>query len=290
VGVDTPAAEVDIDATLVRRLVRSQHPDLDGPLRLVANGWDNVIYRLGEDLCVRLPRRAAAVDLIRHEQRWLPALAERAGAVVPAPVRAGVPGEGFPWPWSICPWFDGRSAADVPPAERAPAATDLAEFLARLHVPAPADAPRNPWRGVRLAARYAAVGERLAGRPDLRALWERLVSTPAWAGRPYWLHGDLHPANLVLAPSGPARLVAVVDFGDLTAGDPATDLAVAWLAFDAAGRAAFRERYDALTGMDRDTWVRARGWALNLGTAIAAHSDDNPRMAAISAHALAEVA
>lgn len=287
--MDTPPAEVDIDATLVRKLVQTQHPDLDGPLRLVANGWDNVIYRLGADLCVRLPRRAVAVDLIRHELRWLPELAARAGAVVPAPVRAGEPGEGYPWPWTICPWFEGRVAADVPPAERAPAATGLAEFLARLHVPAPADAPHNPWRGVPLSERDGAVRERLAGRPELAALWARLVSAPPWAGPPYWLHGDLHPANIVLAARGPARLAAVIDFGDLTAGDPATDLAVAWLAFDAAGRAAFRARYDALTGMDPDTWTRARAWALNLGSAIAGQSADSPRMAGISAHALAEV-
>jgi aminoglycoside phosphotransferase (APT) family kinase protein len=289
VWVGTPAAEVDIDASLVARLVRAQHPDLDGPLCLVANGWDNVIFRLGADLCVRLPRRAAAADLIRHEQRWLPGLAARAGAVVPAPVRAGVPGDGFPWPWSICPWFDGRPAADVPPPERAAAATDLAEFLARLHVPAPAGAPHNPWRGVPLAARDAAVRERLAATPDLLALWERLVSAPVWGGPPSWVHGDLHPANIVLAPSGPARLAAVIDFGDLTAGDPATDLAAGWLAFDTAGRAAFRARYDALTRTDPDTWVRARGWALNLATAIGASSGDNPRMAAIGAHGVAQV-
>lgn len=284
-----PAAEVEIDASLVARLVRAQHADLDGPLWLVANGWDNVIYRLGADLCVRLPRRAVAVDLIRHEQRWLPGLATRAGGVVPAPVRAGEPGEGYPWPWSICPWFEGRPAADVSPGERGPAATDLAEFLARLHAPAPADAPHNPWRGVPLAARDAAVRERLATAPDLLALWSRLAAAPAWGGPPYWLHGDLHPANVVLAPAGPARLAAVIDFGDLTAGDPATDLAAAWLAFDAEGRAAFRARYDALTCVDPDTWVRARGWALNLATAIGASSGDNPRMAAISVHGVAQV-
>lgn len=288
-GVDTPAAEVDIDASLVTRLIRAQHPDLDGPLWLVASGWDNVIYRLGDDLCVRLPRRALAVDLIRHEQRWLPGLAARAGAFVPAPVRAGVPGEGYPWPWSICPWFEGRAAADVSPAERGAAAADLAEFLARLHTPAPAEAPHNPWRGVPLTDRDAAVRERVAGTPDLLALWERLASAPAWGGPRHWLHGDLHPGNLVLAPSGPARLAAVIDFGDLTGGDPASDLSTAWLTFDAAGRAAFRDRYDTLTGADADTWVRARGWALNLATAIGAFSDDNPRLAAISVHALAEV-
>lgn len=271
------------------RLVRAQHPDLDGPLRLVANGWDNVVYRLGADLCVRLPRRAAAVDLVRHEQRWLSGIAARTGVPVPAPVRAGAPGPDFPWPWSICPWFEGRPAADVPPGERVPAATDLAEFLARLHVPAPPDAPRNPYRGVPLAARDPVVRERLAGDPDLLRLWDELRAAPAWAGPPVWLHGDPHPANLVLTSSGPARLAAVIDFGDLTGGDPAADLAAGWLAFDAAGRAAFRARYDALTGIDDDTWVRARGWALNLATAIGANSGDNPRMAEISVHGVAQV-
>ena len=287
--MDTPPAEVEIDANLVTRLVRAQHPDLDAPLRLVAHGWDNVIYRLGDDLCVRVPRRAVAVDLIRNEQRWLPGLAPRTGVAVPAPVRMGLPGPDFPWPWSICPWFEGRPAADVPPVDRTPAATGLADFLARLHTPAPPDAPPNPVRGVPLAARDAAVRERLAGTPDLLALWDRLAAAPPWDGPPYWLHGDAHPGNLVLAASGPARLAAVIDFGDLTAGDPACDLSTAWLTFDPAGRAAFRARYDALTGIGEATWVRARAWALNLATALGMQSDDNPRMAAISAHGVAQV-
>lgn len=113
--MNTPAAEIDIDADLVDRLVRAQHPDLAGPLTLVANGWDNVIYRLGSDLSVRLPRREVAVELIVNEQRWLPVLAGYVEVALPVPVRAGVAGEGYPWPWTIAPWFEGRTVAAVPP-------------------------------------------------------------------------------------------------------------------------------------------------------------------------------
>src|SRR4051812_44776972 len=110
-----PAAEVHVDDPLIRALLRAQHPDLaERPLAIVAHGWDNVLARLGDDLVVRLPRRAAAASLIEHEQRWLPRLAPRLPLPVPVPLRRGVAGEGFPWSWSVCPWFPGESAAATP--------------------------------------------------------------------------------------------------------------------------------------------------------------------------------
>ncbi len=288
-----PVAEVDVDADLVARLVVEQHPDLAGPLTLANSGWDNVIYRLGGELCVRLPRRRVAVDLIHHEQRWLPTLARQVGVDIPAPVRVGRPGAGFPWPWSITRWYDGQVAAEREAADRTALAVDLADFLHRLHTPAPADAPPNPVRGVPLPTRDAVVRERLAtglipAADRLAALWETLSATPAWSSPPVWLHGDPHPANLLLDP-GTGRLRAVLDFGDITSGDPACDLAAGWLVFDAVGRRTFRTRLDRHGDLDPATWQRARGWALVLGTAFAAHSADNPAMAAIGRHTLAQV-
>src|SRR5947199_9685209 len=103
-----PAAAVDVDEPLVRSLLREQHPDLAGlPLQVAAFGWDNVVYRLGSELAVRLPRRAVAVPLVEHEQRWLPQLARRLPLPIPAPVRTGAPGRGYPWPWSIGPLRPG---------------------------------------------------------------------------------------------------------------------------------------------------------------------------------------
>ncbi|MGI5242425.1 aminoglycoside phosphotransferase family protein [Dactylosporangium sp. CA-139066] len=282
-------ADIFIDAALARHLLRTQHPDLDGDLTLVASGWDNVIYRLGDDLAVRLPRREVAADLIVHEQRWLPSLSRSLPAAVPAPLRVGTPSEDFPWPWSVTPWLPGTPVSSLDVASRATFATELAAFHNALHVPAPADAPSNPVRGVALSTRSAAMAERFAtGRVPLglRALWDELVAVPGWAGPPVWVHGDPHPGNLLAFDDG--RLAAVLDFGDLTAGDPATDLAAAWLVFDGRARAAYRAALGAR--VDEDTWRRGRGWALNIGAALAADAGGTAEMAAIAEHALREVA
>lgn len=287
-----PVAEIEVDVDTVASLLVEQHPDLaDLPLRFVAHGWDNAIFRLGEELAVRLPRRTAAVALIEHEQRWLPLLAESVSVPLPVPVRRGVPGALFPWPWSITPWFPGRPLAQLPPEDRRPYAHALGRFLAELHAPAPPGAPANPVRGIPLTGRSDALAQHLAIAPvqnpaTLEALWQTLVATPPWSGAPVWLHGDPHPGN-ALVHDGALR--AVIDFGDLTAGDPATDLAAAWLTFDAPGRVRFRQAYADGRLLDGDTWSRARGWALCLGVALVAHSDDVPVLAAVGRHALSEV-
>jgi len=276
----TPAAEVDIDAALVRALLDEQMPDL-APLRLrlVANGWDNAIFRLGDDLVVRLPRRALAADLVGHEQRWLPALAAVLPLPIPAPARAGVasPSLGYPWRWSVCPWLPGAVALGAAIDDPLDAARTLGRFVAALHRPAPDDAPRNPFRGIPLAHRAARLhegverlGAQLTDSAEVLDAWDALVDTPPWTRPPVWLHGDLHPAN-VLVDHG--RVSAVIDFGDLASGDPATDLAIAWMLFDDPdARVAFRR---AAGAVDDDTWTRARGWALALGVAILAGSADN---------------
>jgi aminoglycoside phosphotransferase (APT) family kinase protein len=285
-----PAAEVTVDESLVRRLLATQHPDLAGrSLVLFANGWDNVMYRLGADLVVRLPRRQVAAVLIEHEQRWLPILAPRLPLPIPAPVRIGRPGEGYPWSWSVIPWLPGRIAAQTGVAVPATEARRLGAFVAALHQPAPADAPVNPVRGGPLAERAFAVTERLsrlASVVDAEAVartWERGVAAVPWTGPPLWLHGDVHTAN-VLVDSG--AISAVIDFGDITAGDPATDLAIAWMLFDRTDRDGFRW---ACGTSDGDTWDRARGWAVHLGLAYLAHSADNPLMAAIGERVISAV-
>jgi aminoglycoside phosphotransferase (APT) family kinase protein len=117
-------------------------------------------------------------------------------------------------------------------------------------------------------------------------LWERLVSAPSWSGPPLWIHGDLHPGNLLLNGS---RLSAVIDFGDLTAGDPATDLSVVWM-LPSSARSMFlastRGEFDTI---DDDTWMRARGWALALGLAYIASSRDDEAMGALG-HATIDAA
>lgn len=288
-----PAADVVVSADLVRRLLAEQHPDLaDRPLAHADGGWDNEMYRLGDDLAVRLPRRRVAAGLTAHEHRWLPELAPLLRLRVPAPVRLGRPSDGYPYPWGVVPWLPGAPAWREPVARRTAWAPDLADALADLHLPAPADAPVNPFRSGALAGRGGAVHQRLVvpvpGLPDARRLthvWADALAAPPHAGPPTWVHGDPHPANLLVERG---RLVALVDFGDLTAGDPATDLATAWLTFDADGRTAFRARLAARGALDEATWRRARGWALSMGLAMVRRASD-PAIGGIGRHALGQL-
>ena len=284
----TPAADIHVDEPLVTALLTAQCPELAAlPVRIVGNGWDNTIARVGDDWMVRVPRREAAAALLFNEQTWLPLLAPSLPLPVPVPWFCGVPDDAFPWAWSVCRWLPGRTAAEAPPADPAETARTLAGFIAALHQPAPPDAPLNPFRGVALAERAAAVQARVAAlgdavdAPRVLRVWAELQATPAWGGPPLWLHGDLHPSNMLTLDG---RLSAVIDFGDLCAGDPATDLAVAWMMFAAPERTLFR----SLAGIDDDTWRRAGGWALNLSLAYLT-GDDSTSMPAIGRHTLAAV-
>jgi len=279
---NTPAAEVEVTVGLVRRLLVEQHPDLaDRSLTLVANGWDNVIFRLGEDLVVRLPRRQMAAELVLHEQRWLPLLAPRLPIPIPAPERSGRPTDDYPWHWTIGPWFAGEVAADVPLADPQREAQRLGSFLAALHVATPGDAPANPYRGnpvVDLPERFEPRLDQLANVTEtggIRRRFEELLDVEEFGGPPAWLHGDLHSANVIVDVGA---IGAVIDWGDIAAGDPACDFAIGWMLFDRAQRDIFRRAAGVVTPVDEATWQRAEAWALHFAVMYLAHSADSPRL------------
>lgn len=277
-GKGIPPAEVPITVDVVRALLRAQHPDLaDKPLVVAGEGWDCVMVRVGHELAVRLPRRATAVPLVAVEQRWLPELAPRLPIRVPAPVRTGEPGAEFPWPWTIVPWFPGVAVerADLHPS----AAEPLAGFIAALHVPAPDDAPVNSWRGVPLSTRadavagwHATLGERDDGLSaealaHVREIWARVVDVPIDID-PTWLHGDMHPRNVI---GHEGNLAAVIDWGDVCRGDRATDLAAVWMLLPTPdARAHARRCLERDAKISDATWERARGWALLFGSILMA--------------------
>jgi aminoglycoside phosphotransferase (APT) family kinase protein len=280
--VATPKAEIEIDAALVKTLLQAQHPDLaDAALEPVASGWDNAIFRLGGQLCVRLPRREASAALLANEQHWLPELKERLPLPIPSPVRIGDSCANYPWRWSVLPWLQGVTAdqSKLFAAE----GIVLARFLKALHTPAPPTAPHNPYRGVPLAQRASAVEERMerldrstqsVGNP-LRSIWKDAVAAPIDV-EDTWIHGDLHARNVLVQEQ---RLSAVIDWGDLCKGDCATDLAAVWMWLpNGESRAAAMAAYGASTA----TWRRARGWAVLFGLVLLETGlSDNPPHAAM---------
>jgi aminoglycoside phosphotransferase (APT) family kinase protein len=280
-------SDLDIGPELVARLVRSQHPEYASEVTLVAHGWDSDIFRLGERFAARLPRRVESAALVVNEQRWLAELAPRLPVPVPRAVAHGTPGLGFPWPWSIMPWLDGHPADLFDATRRDACAEDLASALLALHVPAPVDAPRNAYRGVPLLDHDARVRSQLrsvglgAARPE--SIWDDALaaSSPEFTR---WIHGDLHPANVLLTDDG--RLAAILDFGDLCVGDPAVDLASSWLFFTGVGRARFRRTVDEASVDDVDLWRRARGWALAISLGLMTESDGTERMTSLGRHGL----
>ncbi|CAN5524404.1 aminoglycoside phosphotransferase family protein [soil metagenome] len=290
-AVGVPPAEVEIDIGLVRALLADQRGEFAHlPIEPLASGWDNDMFRLGDDMAVRMPRRLVAVELLRNEQRWLPTLAEALPLPVPAPLYRGGAGRGYPWPWSILPWMPG-APADLDPL-RADQAPLLAGFLKALHQPPRHPrAPHNPHRGVPLAERSDYLAPRFARlaaetgfiTPRIREVWARALAAPIDV-EPTWLHGDPHARN-VLSRDG--RLTAFIDWGDMCRGDRATDLSSLWMLLpDIAARHAAMSTYGATDA----TWARAAGWAVNYAVVLTdAGRVNDPRLAAMGAKTFAMV-
>jgi aminoglycoside phosphotransferase (APT) family kinase protein len=287
--------EVETDAALVRRLLAAQFPqwaDLTIE-RVESSGTDNAIYRLGDEMAVRMPRIFWAVGQAETEQRWLPLLAPLLPLPIPVPFATGVPGEGYPWHWSVCPWMEGENATADRLNDLCEAANDLARFVRAMQAidPAGGPAPRrtNAFRGAPLAAREPWTRDaiaRLEGVIETEAAtaeWETALELPAWEGAPVWIHGDLASGNL-LAVDG--RLAAVIDFGCLAAGDPAYDLIAAWTLFEGESREAFR----TAVAVDDATWARGRGLAFSMAlVGLPYYMDTNPVIVASARRVIAEI-
>ncbi|MCS0638781.1 aminoglycoside phosphotransferase family protein [Streptomyces sp. LP05-1] len=264
--------EIPVDEPLVRSLLRAQRPEWAGlPLSPAGSGTDNTMYRLGDDLLVRLPRAAGKGQSVRKEQKWLPRLAPFLACAIPEPLHAGTPTGAFPVVWSVQRWIDGAEAGPETVRDWAAFGADLAAAVRELHRTDLMGATRagdlswyrggslipcGQWVGRAFDDCRTTVGAEL-DIDTLEELWRTALALPEPAGPQVWLHGDLKPTNLLVREG---RLHALIDFGGLSVGLPDAEHATVW---DLPPRA--RRAYRDALNLDEPTWARARAWAIAVG-------------------------
>jgi aminoglycoside phosphotransferase (APT) family kinase protein len=271
--------EIHSDADLVRQLLRQQHPSLaDHDIaRISSTGTSNAIYRIGDKFAARLPLRPTKFNPFADELRWLQHLAPHLPLTIPVPVAQGQPyygldpsdshvrhsikpSEVFPHHWLIVPWMTGDDGITAP-FDSTRTAHDLASFIKALNTLDPTGGPFRQ-RGVHLAVRDRHTREainscsHLIDATAVNRVWQRALDASPWDQPSVWLHADLASGNLLFQNGA---LSSVIDWGMMTIGDPAGDVAVAWELFDDTSRETFRTTLD----VDDATWERSKGWALS---------------------------
>ena len=273
--------EIQIDAELVRGLVdRAMPAYAAAPVRrLASTGSTNALFRLGEELLVRLPRQPGGSATISKEATWLPVLGPLLPVSVPEVVGEFEPDRDYPERWSVVRWIDGAHPEVVDPdtavdARREHLAKNLASVINALRrAEVPPEAVKIPhlqsYRGEPLATMDQATRENIEHCRGLEnfdldldaaeQVWTEAMKLPGAADRttPRWYHGDLAAENLLLRDGA---LSAVLDFGGMSVGDPTVDLVVAWEVLDPPARELFRRQ----VGVDDATWLRGRAWALSI--------------------------
>ena len=284
--------QVPTSVELVHELLQEQFPQwADRTITAVLSaGTDHDLYRLGDDLAVRLPRIGWAASQPAMDYTWMPRLAKHLPLRIPRPTALGRPTADYPFEWLVCEWLPGADASNAA-LDLDPAASDLAAFVRALRgIDTDGAHAREPGtRGGPLVERDQAVrealedlGDRIDGAAALRS-WDESLEAPSWDGDEVWIHGDLMPGNLLVVDG---RLSAVIDFGGLNVGDPACDLQPAWHLFSDRSRTRFRTDLD----VDDASWLRGRGWVLSQAViAMPYYWDSNPGMVRVATHSLAQV-
>lgn len=282
--------EFNVDESIVRELLKSQFKEwADLPLTpMQSAGTDNLIFRLGNDKYIRLPRVSGAEAQVEKEHRWLPFLAPHLPLEIPNPIGKGQPQDIYPSHWSIYRWIEGMNATNVANLDLNQAAVTLAKFINALHSIDSTGGP-STYRGMPLETRDEEVHKAVAaldGIIDTKAslkVWHTCKQAPIWDKPPVWIHSDLLPANILIDKG---KITGVIDFGMLGIGDPACDLLPAWCLFNNGSREKFRSELK----IDEATWVRSQGWALSIGLIILPYYlKTNPELVAVGKQLVNEV-
>ncbi len=258
--------KIVINIETVRKLIADQFPEWkDLSISAVASsGWDNKTFHLGNSMLIRMPSALRYASQVEKEQKWLPKLAPLLPLQIPVPLAMGIPSNGYPWKWSIYAWLEGDTAATGHIVDLCDFATSLGQFLIALQN---IDVKNGPTAGLHsfyrggsltnydMQTRNAILALKSKIDVDIATeIWENAVTT-TWKNPPVWVHGDISAGNLLVKDG---KLSGVIDFGQLSIGDPSCDLAIAWTLFNGKSREAFRKTLS----LDSETWARGRAWAL----------------------------
>lgn len=250
---------------LAKKLIDTQFPKYShlSITEVKDQGHDNVTYRLGDKLLIRIPTTEIYAQKVSIEQEFLPKLAPYLHTNIPTPIGMGSPSKDYPLPFSIYEWIDGESANHVDSDNLNNIAIELATFLKELQsvdLNGPMPGQHNWWRGDHLSVYDEDARKQisnLATTIDSNAclsLWEKACNTQ-WQHPPVWIHGDLSSGNIIIKDN---QLHGIIDFGCMGMGDPACDLVIAWTYLPKEASNIF---INSLS-LDDDTWLRAKGWAL----------------------------
>lgn len=281
--VSSLRAEIAFDEALVRRLLDTQFPEASAlPVGQHFEGRDSVVWRLGDQWAMRLPRHQQAAAKQETEISWLPRIGKEWPFAAPVPVGVGKPSADFPWAWTVVPWIEGIPA-HVSALDRLGIA-QLGAALCALHTPAPPEAPHHPTRSLALLQRSDRVAEKIrtVAAAPVEVPWRldsgaatRVFKQGATTPRPgpTWTHLDLHPGN-VLTKDG--ELAGIIDWSESAAGDPAADLGQALVLVGQDGWDALMVGYGTI---DARTFSRARAEGVCYSLTFAAEMT-GPRAAA----------
>lgn len=287
---------MEISLSLATNLIAEQFPQWAHlPIRPVElNGSDNRTFRLGEEMSIRLPSAEGYALQIQKEQKWLPILAPQLSFRIPEPLALGHPSKNYPWTWSVYKWIEGMSANSLVLDDLSlkPIASELAEFLNELRkidsTGGPLPGLHNYWRGDHPSVYEAETRSAIAELQDIidtksaTSVWEKAMSSK-WGQDPVWIHGDFSSGNILVKDG---KVAAIIDFGCVGIGDPACDLVIAWTFLKGKSREIFRRE----VGLDEETWLRARAWALWKATfELCQLEDKNGREALIQRRIIEEV-
>ena len=256
--------DVPIDDSIATRLLTARFPELQLlELRLLGSGWDNHAYLVNESIVFRIPHRKQGGELMENELQALKLLNQQdLPLLIPEPKFVASPDDRFPYTIAGYALITGDTAdkQEWLPTERAMIAGPLGRFLSTLHRVS-TDVPfvlGDELKRADLGFRIQKIRQQLSDAPPgVLSLAEELALTPPLSTQPVWVHGDLYSRHLVV--DSKKLICGVIDWGDVHIGDPALDIAIAWMFLPPDSWPSF---IDAYGGIDADTWRRAQFRAL----------------------------